>query len=92
MKILYFFLGFALFVTNQALAQDKLFDQVILPFVNDYPIITLILVLGHICITIGVCKSKGFIWGCAYFLLAPLIIFVFLLGISGAGGVKSKRK
>ena len=92
MKKIVFFLGFALLVTSGIFAQDALFDEIIIPLVTTFPIVTIIVAIGHICITFAIYKSKGGAWALAYFFLAPLVILVLVLGLSGAGGVKSNRK
>jgi hypothetical protein len=89
MKKIILFFGFVLFVTSCVFAQAE--DASALGrLISSYPIITMVVVIAHICLTFAVYKMKGGAWACFYFFLAPLVIFLLLFAISS--GTKSNRE
>ena len=89
MKKIIMFFAFYFLARNGVFAQDM---SVLGNIISQYPLITAIIVIAHICLTAAVYKMKGGPWACFYFFLAPVVIFLLLLAIGGGGGVKSNRK
>jgi len=84
---------YCLFFVFSFLVASSVFAQDLNGFISISPLITAVIVIAHICLTVAVYKMKGGAWACFYFFLAPLVLFLLLLGIGGgAGGVKSNRK
>ena len=91
MKKIILFSCFVFFLTSTTFAQAEDVNG-LGNLISSYPLITAFVVIAHICLTFAVYKTKGGAWACFYFFLAPLVIFLLLLAIGGAGGVKSNRK
>lgn len=91
MKKIILFLVFVLIVVSGIYAQEDI--NVLSNIISTYPLITVIFVIAHICLTFALYKMKGGGWACFYFFLAPLVLLILFLALGGgAGGVKSNRK
>ena len=90
MKKIFLIFGFGILITSGVFAQDM---SVLGNIISQYPLITAIVIIAHICLTFAVYKMKGGPWDCFYFFLAPVVVLLLLLLLFGnAGEVKSNRK
>ena len=90
MKRIALLAGFGLIISNSVFAQDL---QVLGEIISANPLVTVILIVAHICLTIAVSVKKGGAWACFYFFLAPLVLFLLFIAIFGkSGGYKPDRK